>query len=152
MDKDTQQSPKKRGRKLTGRKKRHFYVTDEERDTLMLLLHDIRRGENPILYSAIKERADKEYQAAIKREAQGSYKPVHTIGYYQAAILYDLLEIPYKVGIYKKQVEQMREQLEREKTRERKPLTAEELNAWAERMEEKQRQSWERIKSRYGIE
>lgn len=150
MNKDTQQSPKKRGRKPTGRKRRQMYLTDEEREQLMTLLHDIRHDEKPVRYSAIKTQADAEYKAAIKREAQGSHRPVHTIGYYRAETLYTLIGIPCKPTPYNREVAQMKEQLERERAE--KPLTVEELNAWSERMEEKQRLSWQRIKARHGIE
>ena len=49
-----------------------MYLTDEEREQLMTLLHDIRRDEPPVRYSAIKTQAEKEYKAAVKREAQGA--------------------------------------------------------------------------------
>ena len=150
MDKDTQQSPKKRGRKPTGRRRRQMYLTDEEREQLMTLLHDIRRDEKPIRYSAIKTQAEEEYKAAVKREAQGATRPTRTISYYRAETLYSLIGIPCKATAYKAEVEQMKEQLERKRAE--KPLTVEELNAWSERMEEKQRLSWERIKARHGIE
>lgn len=151
--KNTQQQPsepKKRGRKPTGRRRRQMYLTDEEREQLMTLLHDIRRDEKPVRYSDIKTQANEEYTAAIKREAQGAHRPVHTIGYYRAETLYKLIGIPCKASTYKAEVEQMKGQLERERAA--KPLTVKELNAWAERMEEKQRLSWERIKALHEIE
>lgn len=127
-----------------------MYLTDEEREQLMTLLHDIRHDEKPVRYSAIKTQADAEYKAAVKREAQGATRPTRTISYYRAETLYSLIGIPCKTTAYKDEVEQMKAQLERKRAE--KPLTVEELNAWSERMEEKQRLSWERIKARHGIE
>ena len=64
MEKDTKdKAPKKRGRKRTGRKRRQMYLTDEEREQLMTLLHDIRRDEKPARYSDIKTQAEQEYKA-----------------------------------------------------------------------------------------
>lgn len=151
MDKDTQDKPRKKaGRKPTGRRRRQMYLTDEEREQLMTLLHDIRRDEKPVRYSDIKTQAEEEYKAAVKREAQGATRPARPISYYRAETLYSLIGIPCKTSAYKTEVVQMKDQLERERAA--KPLTVEELNAWSERMEEKQRLSWERIKARHGIE
>lgn len=131
MDKDTQdtqQIPKKRGRKPTGRKRRQMYLTDEEREQLMILLHDIRHDEPPVRYNAIKTQADEEYTAAIKREAQGSHRPVHTIGYYRAETLYRLIDLPCKPAPYSREVTRMKDQLERERWQ-RQGMTDEELRA-----------------------
>lgn len=152
MKKDKQQSPKKKGRKPTGRQKRDFYITDAERDALACFLQDMRQGKPPIRYDVLKERADKEYSDAIPREAKGAYKPRRTISYYKAAILYDLLHIPCSEKSYKEQVQKLRDQATQERIKAQKEWTAKELNAWAERMEEEQRQRWERIKARHGIE
>ena len=141
MDKDTQQSPKKRGRKATGRRRRQMYLTDEEREQLMTLLHDIRHDEPPIRYNAIKTQAEEEYTAAVKSEAQGSNRPVHTISYYRAEALYHLIDIPCKLTPYRKEVAQMKDQLEHERWQ-KQGMTDEELRAKraAEEMEH-----WKRI-------
>ena len=49
MEKDTKdKAPKKRGRKLTGRQRANYYLTEEEDATLRVLLQDMRRGEPPV--------------------------------------------------------------------------------------------------------
>ena len=142
MEKDTKdKAAKKRGRKPTGRRRRQMYLTDEEREQLMTLLHDIRRDEKPVRYSDIKAQAEEEYKAAVKREAQGATRPARTISYYRADTLYSLIGIPCKATAYKSEVEQMKEQLERERYQ-KQGMTDEELRAKraAEEMEH-----WKRI-------
>ena len=145
MNKDTQQSPKKRGRKPTGRKRRQMYLTDEEREQLMTLLHDIRHDEPPVRYSDIKTQAEEEYTAAIKREAQGAHRPVHTIGYYRAETLYKLIGIPCKPTPYSREVTQMKEQLERERWQ-KQGLTDEELRA---KRADEEMEHWKRINAEW---
>ena len=117
-----------------------MYLTDEEREQLMTLLHDIRHDEPPVRYSAIKTQADAEYKAAIKREAQGSHRPVHTIGYYRAETLYKLIDIPCKPTHYSREVTQMKDQLERERWQ-KQGLTDEELRA---KRDAEEMEHWER--------
>ena len=146
MEKDTKdKAPKKRGRKLTGRKRRQMYLTDEEREQLMTLLHDIRRDEKPARYSDIKTQAEQEYKAAVKREAQGSHRPVHTIGYYRAETLYSLIGIPCKATAYKAEIVQMKEQLERERYQ-KQGMTDEELRA---KRDAEEMEHWKRINAEW---
>lgn len=146
MEKDTKdKAPKKRGRKRTGRKRRQMYLTDEEREQLMTLLHDIRRDEKPARYSDIKTQAEQEYKAAVKREAQGSHRPVHTIGYYRAETLYSLIGIPCKATAYKAEIVQMKEQLERERYQ-KQGMTDEELRA---KRDAEEMEHWKRINAEW---
>ena len=146
MEKDTKdKAPKKRGRKRTGRKRRQMYLTDEEREQLMTLLHDIRRDEKPARYSDIKTQAEQEYKAAVKREAQGSHRPVHTIGYYRAETLYSLIGIPCKATAYKAEIVQMKEQLARERYQ-KQGMTDEELRA---KRDAEEMEHWKRINAEW---
>ena len=89
MEKDTKdKAPKKRGRKLTGRQRANYYLTEEEDATLRVLLQDMRRGEPPVRYGDIKERADEAYEKAVQRQANGMNKPRFTLAYYLAEALY----------------------------------------------------------------
>ena len=48
MEKDTKdKAPKKRGRKLTGRQRANYYITEEEDATLRVLLQDMGAGSRP---------------------------------------------------------------------------------------------------------
>lgn len=122
-----------------------MYLTDEEREQLMTLLHDIRRDEKPARYSDIKTQAEQEYKAAVKREAQGSHRPVHTIGYYRAETLYSLIGIPCKATAYKAEIVQMKEQLERERYQEQ-GMTDEELRA---KRDAEEMEHWKRINAEW---
>ena len=122
-----------------------MYLTDEEREQLMTLLHDIRRDEKPARYSDIKTQAEQEYKAAVKREAQGSHRPVHTIGYYRAETLYSLIGIPCKATAYKAEIVQMKEQLERERYQ-KQGMTDEELRA---KRDAEEMEHWKRINAEW---
>lgn len=115
MEKDTKdKAPKKRGRKLTGRQRANYYLTEEEDATLRVLLQDMRRGEPPVRYGDIKERADEAYEKAVQRQANGMNKPRFTLAYYHAEALYKLIGTPCNVNEFKRRVADTKEELDKE--------------------------------------
>mgnify|MGYP000859854414 CR=1 FL=1 len=133
-DKTPQQpaEPKKRGRRATGRRRAQLYITAEEEEQLRQYLQDIRQGHTPVPYSRVKETADREYEAAIQREAKNANKPMRTGSYYKAEALYSLIGLPCQQQPFKKQVRQRKEQLEREKHTTGKQWSREDWEQWKE--------------------
>lgn len=102
MEKDTKdKAPKKRGRKLTGRQRANYYLTEEEDATLRALLQDMRRGMPPARYGDIKERADESYEKAVQRQANGMNKPRFTLAYYHFTVLCPPIGTAYTLNQFK---------------------------------------------------